>query len=432
MANEEHVQKLKSGVEPWNYWRTTYTRIQPDLAGANLTGANLRGANLNRANLNRANLKGANLNRATLSGAYLIEANLSRANLSAANLIEATLIGTHLNLANLSGANLSGANLDGAYLIEANLSGTILSAAHLSGANLSGANLIRAILTAATLTGANLVEVDLTKADLSGANLTNVDLSGAKLGGTSLRGTLLIKTNLENADLAGCRVYGVSAWDVQVNEQTKQENLIVTSGGEAIVAVDNIKVAQFIYLLLNNKEVRDIIDTITSKAVLILGRFTSERKEVLDALRNALRRLGYVPLLFDFDRPTDRDFTETIMTLAGMSCFVIADITNPKSSPLELQATVPNYMIPFVPILKEGERPFSMFRDLHLKYEWVLPPRSYNTSATLIQRLNNAVVVPALQKRRELALKKAQDLPIQDVSDYPEDDELSSFTGDGD
>ena len=34
-----------------------------------------------------------------------------------------------------------------------------------------------------------------------------------------------------------------------------------------------------------------------------------------------------------------------------MSRFVIVDITNPKSAPLELQAIVPEYMIPFVPIL---------------------------------------------------------------------------------
>jgi hypothetical protein len=30
--------------------------------------------------------------------------------------------------------------------------------------------------------------------------------------------------------------------------------------------------------MLNNQKVRDVIDTITSKAVLILGRFTDERK----------------------------------------------------------------------------------------------------------------------------------------------------------
>jgi hypothetical protein len=30
--------------------------------------------------------------------------------------------------------------------------------------------------------------------------------------------------------------------------------------------------------MLNNQKVRDVIDTITSKAVLILGRFTQERE----------------------------------------------------------------------------------------------------------------------------------------------------------
>jgi hypothetical protein len=32
------------------------------------------------------------------------------------------------------------------------------------------------------------------------------------------------------------------------------------------------------YLMLNNQKVRDVIDTITSKVVLILWRFTDERK----------------------------------------------------------------------------------------------------------------------------------------------------------
>jgi hypothetical protein len=65
---------------------------------------------------------------------------------------------------------------------------------------------------------------------------------------------------------------------------TKQQNLIVTALDEPEVTVDNIEVAQFIHLLLHNEKIRHVIDTITSKAVLILGRFTDERKAVLDAL----------------------------------------------------------------------------------------------------------------------------------------------------
>ena len=45
--------------------------------------------------------------------------------------------------------------------------------------------------------------------------------------------------------------------------------------------MDDLEIAQFIYLLLNNQKIRHVIDTITSKIVLILGRFTPERKAVL-------------------------------------------------------------------------------------------------------------------------------------------------------
>ncbi len=71
-----------------------------------------------------------------------------------------------------------------------------------------------------------------------------------------------------------------------------------------------------------------------------------------------------MPIIFDFDQPASKDLTETIKTLAGLSLFVIVDITNPSSSPLELQATVSDYKIPFVPVIQTGEKPFAMFKDL--------------------------------------------------------------------
>ena len=100
-----------------------------------------------------------------------------------------------------------------------------------------------------------------------------------------------------------------------------------------MITVDNLEVAQFIYLLLHNENIRQVIDTITSKAVLILGRFTPERKAVLDAIREALRHRNYLPILFDFEAPGSRDFTETISTLAHMARFIIADLTEPSSLP---------------------------------------------------------------------------------------------------
>ena len=62
-------------------------------------------------------------------------------------------------------------------------------------------------------------------------------------------------------------IYGSSAWDIITDEKTKQDNLIINANNEYSITVDNIELAQFIYLLLNNKKLRDIIDVITAKAV---------------------------------------------------------------------------------------------------------------------------------------------------------------------
>ena len=98
-----------------------------------------------------------------------------------------------------------------------------------------------------------------------------------------------MSTDLTGADLTGCLIYGVSAWRLKLATKTKQQNLVITYPNEPAITVDNIEIAQLIYLLLRNEKIRDVIETIASMAMLILGRFTDERKAVLDALREELR-----------------------------------------------------------------------------------------------------------------------------------------------
>src|SRR5205814_6179205 len=166
--------------------------------------------------------------------------------------------------------------------------------------------------------------------------------------------------------------------------------------------VDNLEVAQFIYLLLNNKKIRDVIDTITSKVVFILGRFTPERKIILDAIREELRKRNYTPVLFDFDKPASRDITETISTLAHMARFVIADITDAKSIPQELMAIVPSLpSVPVQPLILESQREYGMFEHF-TRFPWVLPAYRYTDEASLILSLQENVIAPAEQKVKEL------------------------------
>src|SRR5260370_639967 len=174
--------------------------------------------------------------------------------------------------------------------------------------DLSRADLSGAILSRADLSGAILSRADLNRANLSEANLSKINLNGANLSKANLNRAIVVEANLENAVLSNCSIYGIAAWDVQL-KGAKPEDLVITPPDEPTITVDNLEVAQFIYLLLNNPKIRDVINTIGQKFVLILGRFTPERKAALDAIREKLRFRNFLPLVFDFDLPTPHHFT---------------------------------------------------------------------------------------------------------------------------
>jgi uncharacterized protein YjbI with pentapeptide repeats len=479
MASKEQLTLLKAGVQGWNEWLEKTDGIEIDLMGADLSGADLSGADLGKSNLREAKLSEANLSRAfldkadlsgadladaDLSGAWLNKASLQGTNLSGANLIKAYLVGANLIEAKFGQINLGGAELRGAFLNEANLTGAycqeadfsaaylpyanlsgvdlsgvrlsgtslysaILNDTILSGAYLHGAKLMKAHCTAADFSGTDLTDADLSEANLTGANLTGADISranlfetnlaGADLTGATLINSNLVRVNFSNAKISRSNVYGVNVWDL-IGEFEEQKDLVITPLGVSPITIDNIKVAQFVYLLLNNKEIRDVINTLTSKSVLILGRFAiPERKAILDTLREKLRQYDLLPIVFDFDRPTDRDYTETVQTLAGLSLFVIVDVTSPKSTPLEMEATVKQFKIPYVPIidLSADPRPFAMMIDSQNSFHWVLQTFGYHTKEELLEHIDAAIISRALKKYNELKVQKASEQKILTIDD---------------
>jgi Pentapeptide repeats (8 copies) len=358
MALEEHLQIIRQGVGVWNEWRRNNFESIPDLSEALIVDAHLNGADLSRANLRKAHLREAHLRKVDLSGADLFEAKLTRARLGEALIVEANLSGTDLRWADLGGASLRWANLSKADLRWANLGGT-----------------------------------DLYSADLSEANLSEAHLECP----------LLIRTDLRGASLSDSYVYGASVWDIKVDDQTEQKNLVITR--EPKITVDNIKIAQFIYLLLNNKEIRDVIDTIGKKAVLILGRFSEKRKPILDAIRDELRKPEhkYLPIVFDFQPSTNQTTIETIKTLANMARFVIADITDARSVLQELQAIVPG--LPSVAVrllIKKSEHEYGMLDYIRAYRSVVEETYEYESMEELIASIKENVIVPAEAKVKEL------------------------------
>jgi hypothetical protein len=129
---------------------------------------------------------------------------------------------------------------------------------------------------------------------------------------------------------------------------------------------------------------KHLIDTITSKLVLILGRFTPERKVVLDAIRNELRKRDYVPALFDFEKPSNKTTVETVSALTHMARLVVADLTDARSVLQELQALVPtNPSVPIQPLILNSQTEPGMF-DFFRMYPWVLGPYLYEDQDRLL------------------------------------------------
>jgi hypothetical protein len=313
-----------------------------------------------------------------LSGADLNGADLSGANLFDARLNEATLGGAKLIRADLNEAVLNGANLNGANFRESNLSGANLSRASLCGADLRGAKLI----------GAPLGGADFCEADLRGADL---------------REAILIGTHLCHANLSDCIVYGFTAWDVNLDSAT-QTNLRITPYEEPAITVDNLEVAQFLYLLIHNQKTRDVFDTITSKVVLILGRF-GERKANLDALPEALRNHpnSYIPVQFDFNPRMEKPVLETVKILANLARFVVADLTDPNMSRSVLSYITAN--VPAVPVQSLIEEGASLPTEYSTwqTYRSFLPVYRYADVDQLIANLTTHIIEPAeghVQARR--------------------------------
>jgi uncharacterized protein YjbI with pentapeptide repeats len=345
---------------------------------------------LKEAKFDEAVLKGVNFD-----GANLDATELTQCDLSTCTFRKASMVNVKMANSNLTGVDLSGRALAGASFWRANL----------TGANLSETDCTMVEFAEAQLTNANLSLSNFDTVEFRDANLTNSDLHGSNLANTSL-----LRTVVEGANFKDCYVYGISAWDL-VGTPRFQKDLIITPPTEPAITVDDLEVAQFVYLVYNNRKIRNFMNAFTEKNVLILGRFSPpERKTVLDGLREKLRMFDLVPIVFDFDAPQDKDYTETVQTLAGMSMFVIVDVTNPKSTPLEMEATVKQFKIPYVPIIDTSadERPFAMMVDLQKNFHWVLPTYGYRSKQELLKHVKIAVIDRAVEKHNQLRDQKSK------------------------
>jgi hypothetical protein len=98
----------------------------------------------------------------------------------------------------------------------------------------------------------------------------------------------------------------------------RELNIAPPEQGPSRITAEDIEVAQFVNLLIDHAKLRKVISAVGNRGVLILGSFAEPpRKAVLEALADASRERELLPTIYDFERPPEQDWTETVLTLAS-------------------------------------------------------------------------------------------------------------------
>jgi hypothetical protein len=314
---------------------------------------------------------------------------------------------------------------DGVDLHQANLAAADLTQAFLYQADLCGADLSAATMVGTNCCMARLCDARLTLADLHRANFDRADLTGADLSGANLERTLFVGTIVSRATLTGCRVHGASVWDLDLSEVRDQTGLRITRDDQPDrITVDNLHVAQFVYLLLHHPGIRDVIDTVAKKGVLLIGRFTGPGGDILRSIRDDLKsRYELVPIMFEFAALPSQETTRTLSTLAHLSRFVIADLTDAQSVLQELTLIVRDLITLPVQLLLQESAPVPPMLDGLLVSPSVLRPYRYSTKERLLEELAPMVIGPAYERARQVEAKLAEIrrdyLPWQNATPAP-------------
>ena len=139
-----------------------------------------------------------------------------------------------------------------------------------------------------------------------------------------------------------------------------------------------------------------------------MGRFTPDRKAVLDVIRDELRKHNYLPIMFDFEKSEGRNYTETVSTLAHMARFIIADVTDALVVLQELERIVPHLpSVPVQPILLKGARKNLIVDDFE-DYPWFLKLFEYEDIDEMKYSIQEKMITPAEEKARRIEERRKQ------------------------
>lgn len=322
MANLEHLEVFYKGPKIWNEWRSANPQIEPDLSGEYIYPHFSRKEPRNTFK----------------KGDVTISDPGNPFNFYRTNFYKSTF----------ESAIFPAADMRECYLYEADM-----SAAGFPGADFSGSMIRKAYCR-------------------------GTDFSNAKFVDCVLNNSTFIGTNFSGALIEGCNVYGVSAWEIFMDDKTIQKELFLhrdnfsrknlAQTGNQPSFVDDIALAQFLYFISQENGFGKSLRQLNKRTVLLLGKFKEGGLELLKSVGEMLRKRNYVPIIFDFEPSEHTNLIENVTTMAGLSRFVLANLEG-NSVPAELAKVTSNYQNPVIGWIHDDKHNalYAMFKDVIAK-----------------------------------------------------------------
>ena len=333
-------------------------------------------------------------------GCKFISASFLNCNLSQASFTNCKFLSTRFESVRMRGARFTDTNFSEVVFSSDGKTQCDLGSARFVGGKLLNVNFSGVVAIRAEFRDVDMISVNWSKALLCNSLIDHCTFSAANFDGANMTESIFARNTVVNSSMVDTQISGILALNNGFDNLSPDRMRCLVQGRNRSFTVQNPETANFVQQV-NDGKFSAVVNEMNEKAVLILGRFSEGRRKVLTEIEEGVTSCGYVPIVFDFEGPKYRDLTESIVLLAHLVKFVIADLTAPRSVGNELRAVAPSLAVPVVPLIQITERPFAMFYDLW-KYHWVLDLVRYDSLQSLKELLPSKIIMPAELKMQEI------------------------------